>query len=144
MVTSALVSTVVMGAALLVIIAFVIRLRDWEHPAPSAAAESASSVARRANGPLGWSVAFFVVALGVMGLGMLYVAGEPVAGLDPAALGLLTLGVVVAVFTVGALIAVYAAVRSRGLNSAQAAAVSSTLVGLVVLVAIVVQLIGGG
>lgn len=143
MATSALVSTVIMGAALLVAIAAVLRLRDWQHPAPSAA-EGAASVARRANGPLGWSIAFFVVAFGVMGLGMLYVTGEPVAGLETATLGWLAMGVLVLVFAGGALIAVHAAVRSRGLNSAQAAAVSSTLVGVLVLAVIVAQLLLGG
>lgn len=141
MATTALLSTVVTGAALMVIIALVLRLRDWRQPAPGAA--GAAGLVRRANGPLGWSIAFFVVAFGVMGLGMAYAAGEPVAGLDPGTLGLLALGVLAVVFGVGSIIAVHAAVRSRGLNSAQAAGVSSVLLATLVLVAITAQLLLG-
>jgi hypothetical protein len=144
MATHALMSTVVMGAALLAILAVVLRLRDWQHPTPSIAGAGAGNVAKRANGPLGWSIAFFVVAFGVMGLTVLYVTGEPVAGLDSESLGWLALGVIGVVFSIGALGAVHAAVRSRGLNSAQAAAVSSTLVGVLILSAIVARLLWGG
>lgn len=142
MATSALVSTVVMGGFLLVVLAVVLRLRNWQHPSASAAA-SPTRAARAANGPLGWSIAFFVGAFGVMALGILAASGEPIYGLEPATLGLLVLGVLAVVVTVGAIFAVYAAVRTRGLNSAQAAGVSSALLGLLVLVAIVVQLFTG-
>lgn len=144
MATSALVSTAVTGAVLLVILAVVLRLRDWQHPTPSTAAASAGGVARRVNSPLGWSLGFFVVAFGVMGLAVLYAAGEPVAGLEPQTIGLLALGVIGGVFGIGLLGAVHAGVRSRGLSSARAAAVSATLVGLLVLTAIVVRLLLGG
>lgn len=141
MATSALVSTVVMGVALLVVLAAVFGLRDWQHPAPSVA--GAAGAARQANSPLGWSIAFFVIAFGVMGLGMLYAAGEPVAGIAPATLGTLALGVLATVFGVGAIVAIYGAVRSRGLNSAQAAGVSSLLFATLVLATIVTRLLIG-
>lgn len=142
MVTSALLSTVITGAALLAVLAVVFRLRDWQHPSPSVA--SAAGTARRANGPLGWSIAFFVIAFGLTGLAILYATGEPVAGLEPAAIGMLVLGTVLTVFGVGSLVAVYGAVRSRGLNSAQAAGLSSLLLGTLVLVAIAAQLLLSG
>lgn len=144
MATSALLSTVVMGGLLLVIIALVLRLRSWEHPAASAAATEAPDIVRAANGPLGWSIAFFVAAFSVMGLAVLYTAGSPVAGLDPATLGMLVLVILGAFFILASLVAVYSAVRSRGLNSAQAAGVSSLLLATLVLLAIVAQLFIGG
>lgn len=142
MATSALASTVVTGVVLLAILAVVFRLRRWQHPAPDV--EGGADLVRAANGPLGWSVAFFVVALGLMGLAVLYTSGEPVAGLDQAALGLLVLLVLLAVFGFAGLVAVYSALRGRGLSSAQAAGVSSVLVATLLLAAIVVQLFVGG
>lgn len=143
MATNALVSTLVMGGVLLVILAVVLRLRHWEHP--SATVESGGSdLSQAVNGPLGWSVAFFVVTFGVMGLAVLYAAGTPVAGIEPSTLGLLVVAVLGAVMTVAGLVAVYSASRSRGLNSAQAAGISSVVLATIVLVAIVTQLFIGG
>lgn len=143
MATSALVSTVVMGSVLLAIVALVLRLRGWQHPTASVGVD-AGGFFERLNGPLGWSVVFFVVTFGLMGLGMVYIAGGPVAGIDQATLGLLVLGAVAVVVGGAGVIAVYGAVKSRGLNSAQAAGLSSVLLATLLLVAIVIQLFVGG
>lgn len=142
MATTALLSTVVTGVVLLVVIAVVLRIRRWEHPAPSVAVDT-GSVTQRVNGPLGWSIAFFVGTFLVMGFGMLYAAGEPMAGLEPATLELGLIASLGAVILVAIVVAVYGAVKSRGLNNAQAAAVSSGLFLLLFLAAIVVQLFTG-
>lgn len=144
MASTALLSTVVMSGLLLAVLALVLRARRWQHPTPSVASVDTGSVARRVNGPLGWSVAFFLGTLLVMGLGMLYAAGEPVAGVEPATLGLGLAVSLATVLAVATAIAVYGATRSRGLNSAQAAAVSSVFFFTLFLIAIVVQLFVGG
>lgn len=143
MATSALASTVVMGAVLLVILAAVLRLRHWEHPSAAAAA-GASSVARSANGPLGWTVAFLVAAFGVMGLIMLYASGQAAYGIDSATLGLLVLVALGAVIGVAGLVAVFGAIKSRGLSNAVAAGLTAILLATLVLLVIVVQLFVGG
>ena len=144
MATSALLSSVVMGAVLLLIVALVLQLRRWEQPSPAVAAAGTSDLARRANGPLGWSIAFFAIAFGITGLGTAYATGEPVMGLPPATLGLLAGGLLAAVVSVAALVAVYGAVKTRGLNNAQAAGLSSALLAGVFLLAIVARLLMGG
>jgi hypothetical protein len=143
MATTALLSTVVMGGLLLVVLALVLRLRHWQHPAPTLGVDP-GTLASRVNSPLGWSVGFFVGTLLVTGLGMLYVAGEPVAGIEPATYGLALAVSLAVVFAVAAIVAVFGAVKSRGLNNAQAAGVSATLFFSLFLVAIVVQLFVGG
>lgn len=143
MATTALLSTVVMGGVLLAIVVLMLRLRGWQHPTASVGVD-AGGLVERANGPLGWSVAFFVVTFAVMGLGIASITGGPVAGLDQASLGLLVLVALAAVVLAASVIAVYGAVRSRGLNSAQAAGVSSVVLATLVLLAIVVQLFVGG
>lgn len=143
MATTALLSTVVTGAVLIAVIAVVLRIRRWEHPAPSIAADP-GTVTQRINGPLGWSIAFFLATFLVMGFGMLYAAGESMAGLDPATLELGLIASLGAVILVAIIVAVYGTVKSRGLNNAQAAAISSTLFLLLFLAAIVVQLFMGG
>lgn len=143
MATSIFLSTVVMGGILLVITAVVLRVRDWRHQ-PETAAGGPSEILRAVNGPLGWSVAFFVVVFGVTGLAMLYASGAPVPGLDQATIGVLLLVVVAVVFVAGSLVAIYSAARSRGLNSAQAAGFGSVVLATLVLLAIVAQLFMGG
>lgn len=143
MASTALLSTVVMSGLLLVVLALVLRARRWQHPTPSVAVDS-GAVSRRVNGPLGWSVAFFLGTLLVMGLGILYAAGEPVAGVEPAAIGLALAASLALVLGVAVAVAVYGASKSRGLNNAQAAAVSSTFFFTLFLIAIVVQLFVGG
>lgn len=143
MATTALLSTVVMSGLLLVILALVLRIRRWQHPSPSVAVDT-GALTQRVNGPLGWSIAFFLGTFLVMGLGMLYAAGEPIAGFEPATL---QLGLIVSlglVFVVAVVVAVYGAVKSRGLNDAQAAAVSSVVFFSLFLIAIAVRLILGG
>lgn len=144
MASTALLSTVVMSGLLLVVLALVLRARRWQHPTPSVASVDTATVARRVNGPLGWSVAFFLGTLLVMGLGILYAGGEPVSGVEPATIGLALAASLALVIGVAAAVAVYGASRSRGLNSAQAAAVSSTFLFTLFLIAIVVQLFVGG
>lgn len=139
----ALASTLVTGAVLAALLLVVLRGRQWEAPGDTPG-EGLLGLARRANGPLGWSVAFFAVAFGFTAVGVAYVSGEPLLGLDQAALGLAVVALVAVVFGVAALGGVYAAVRGRGLNSAQAAGVSSALLGGLFLVAVVVQLFVGG
>ena len=143
MVTTALLSTVVMGGLLLAVIAFMLRGRRWQHPSPSVAVD-ADTVSQRINGPLGWSVAFFLGTFLVMGFGMLYAAGEPVAGFEPATLQLGLILSLAVVIVVAVVVAVFGAAKSRGLNSAQAAAVSSTLFFSLFLLAIIIQLFVGG
>ncbi len=142
MATTALLSTLVMGAVLLGVLALVLRARPWQTPAPTFGLEAGA--ASRVNGPLGWSVGFFVVTLLVTLLAMFYAGGEAVAGIDNATLGLglwVSLALVVGAATV---ISVFGALKSRGLNNAQAAAVSATLFLTLSLVVIVVQLFVGG
>lgn len=143
MATSALVSTAVTGVVLLAIIVAVLRVREWRDPTP-ATEDGLANLARSANGPLGWSVTFFVVTFGVMGLAVLYAVGAPVAGVTHATVGLMLVTVIAAVFVGASLVAVYAASRGRGLNSAQAAGLSSALLGVLFVVAVVVQLFVGG
>lgn len=144
MATTTLLSTLVMGGLLLVVIALVLRLRRWQHPAPSGVETGVSAVQRQVNGPLGWSIAFFVATFAVLGLTIGYVSEGPVAGLEPATYGLAAAVVLGGVFTAAIVIAVYGAAKSRGLNNAQAAGVSATLFFSLFLVAIVVRLFLGG
>ena len=143
MATSALASTAVTGAVLLAILVLVLLTREWRSPGDEPG-EGLASAARSANGPLGWSVGFFVVAFGLTALAVAYVSGAPVGALDQGALGVLLLAMVVVVFGLATLGGVYYAVRGRGLNSAQAAGVGSMLLATLFLVAIVVQLFVGG
>ena len=141
MATTALLSTLVMGAVLLGVLALVLRARPWQHPAPTFGIEGGA--ASRVNGPLGWSAGFVVATMLVTVIAMFYAGGEAVAGIDNATLGLglwVSLAVVVGV---AAVVAVFGASKSRGLNNAQAAAVSSTLFLMLSLLAIVVQLFVG-
>ncbi|MDZ7702357.1 MAG: hypothetical protein U5J98_10025 [Halobacteriales archaeon] len=142
MASTALISTVVMGAVLLGVTALVLRSRPWQHPASTLSVDTVP--VSKVNGPMGWSVAFFAVTIAVMLLAVFYAGGEPVAGLEPAALGL-WLAVSLALIVGGALVvAAYGALKSRGLNNAQSAAVSTTLFFTLFLIAIVVQLFVGG
>ena len=143
MATSALVSTAVMGVVLVAIVVAILGIREWRQPGPTAEAGLADA-AGTVNGPLGWSVAFFVVTLGVTGLAVLYAVGSPVAGVTPATMGMLLVVTMAVAFVGASLVAVYAASRGRGLNSAQAAGLSSALLGVLFVVAIVVQLFVGG
>ena len=142
MATTALLSTVVMGAVLLGVLALVLRARHWQHPAPTFGIERPA--VSRVNGPLGWSVAFVAVALLVTLLAMFYAGGEAVAGIENAAIGLglwISLGLVISAAMV---VAVYGTMKSRGLNNAQAAGVAATLFSVLFLVVVVVQLFVGG
>lgn len=143
MATNALASTVVTGAVLLALLVVVLRAREWQAPGDRPG-EGLASRLEAANGPLGWSVGFFVVAFGLTTVAVAYVSGASVGALDQAGLGLLLAVSMATVFGLAALGGVYAAVRGRGLNSAQAAGVSSALLGALFLLAIVVQLFVGG
>lgn len=143
MASTALLSTVVMSGLLLAVIAIVLRARRWQHPAPTVAA-ARGALGRRVNGPLGWSIAFVFGTLLVTGLGMFYAGGEPVAGLEPATLGLGMAASLALVIGIASIIAVYGTAESRGLNSAQSAAVSAVFLFTLFLIAIVVQLFVGG
>jgi Flp pilus assembly pilin Flp len=66
-----------------------------------------------------------------------------VAGSSPATLELGLIASLGAVILIAIVVAVYGAVKSRGLNNAQAAAVSSVLFLLLFIAAIVVQLFTG-
>lgn len=141
--THTLASTAVTGVVLVAIAGLVLLAREWRAPAAEPGAGLAR-LGRAANGPLGWSVGFFAVAFGLTAVGVAYVSGGPVAGLDQATLGVLFAVAIALVFGVAAVASVYYAVRGRGLNPAQAAGVSSALLGGLFLVSIVVRLFVGG
>lgn len=135
-------STVLTGLVVVLVVVLT-RSREWRSAATTSGKRGASTVAtftEAARSPLGWTVAFLVVVLGIGGGALAFVTGTlPPAVSRVAGLAL----VVVAAATMGGYLfwGVYHAARYRGIKSAQATGTGLWVLGLLLIVAIVVRLV---
>lgn len=137
-----LASTLVMGLLALGVVVLVVRGRRWQHYTPQAAyamdaggGAPQSGLARVAGATSTWTVAYVVLVLGFLAGAIVTLSGV-VTG--PALIvGLLA---AIVVYLVGG---VYLAMRGNGRPSAQAAAGSVVVLGMLFVVGISVKLILG-
>lgn len=139
---AAIESTLVMGVVLLGIVAVIGFIRDWERT-PDTGADQATTLVALFRRPVTWAVLFVAgVTLSAVAA-TAYVGGENVLGIGPGLgeLALIAIGLSLLVgFLYGGLYSVY---RSRGLGQAQAAGVSSVLLGLLFILVVAVHLVMG-
>lgn len=149
-------STVLMGLSLLAIGWTLTRLRTWQRYSPSAAAAGGGGYAfgspaaaesllvRTMRSPTAWIVGFVLLALGVGGGTLVFVAGStfPAEAVSTAGLAL---GALAAVLLVGYLVVgIYRSAKGRGLGSSQAAVLSAWAFGLLVLAVVALKLLTAG
>lgn len=137
-----LASTLVMGLLGAGVVVLVLRGRRWYQYTPSAAynmsagdGRPTSGVSRIASAPSTWTVAFILLAVGVIGG-----ATVTLSGAVPGPAMIVGLVVAIVVYLIGG---VYLAMRGNGRPSAQAAAGSAVTLGLLFVAAITVKLILG-
>lgn len=138
-----LTSTLLMGLVLLVIVATLTHIRNWQRGSASVIRERSTGgfLTRTIHNPTTWVVAFLIVTFGFTAGAIAVVGGVSIPDSSrqtigigvAAAFGLLLVGY----FFYG----IYLSARNRGLNSAPALGVTSLVIGLVFLIAVVIQLI---
>lgn len=121
-------STLLMGAVLLGIVVVIGLIRDWERT-PSTGENQMSSFVGLFKRPATWTV-LFVGIVALFGVGALaYVDGSNALGLGPAMGELILVAGGVLLLTVFIYGGLYTGYRNRGLKEAQAAGISSILLG---------------
>ena len=137
-----LVSTLVMGLLALGVVVLVVRGRHWQHYTPRAAyamdiagGGPRSGLARVAGATSTWTLAYVLLVVGFLAGAIVMLSGA-VSG--PAVIG--SLLAVIVLYLVGG---VYLAMRGNGRPSAQAAAGSAIILGLLFVLGISVKLILG-
>ncbi|MFB6150836.1 MAG: hypothetical protein ABEJ40_03430 [Haloarculaceae archaeon] len=139
--TTYLASTLVMGLIAIGVVAVVLRGRRWEQYTPQAAYDldaggpRRSGISRFASAPSTWTATFLLLAVGFL-VGVTASFGGGISG--PALIA--ALAVVTGAYFVGG---VYLAMREHGRPSAQAAAGSVLVLGLLLAGAIAVKLLLG-
>lgn len=141
MATTNLLITLLTGLFLLVIVAVIAGIRNWqrETPAPD---EGPGLVSRALGSPLVWTAAFAALSLGIAGLAVLFVGGTSVPEVNRDAVGLALFLSVLLVIAGYLGVGIYSAAHSRGMKSAQAAAISSVVLGTLFLLVVLVRLLG--
>jgi len=138
-------STVVTGLIVVALAVALARGREWRSAAPTPGAvrtggtSAVTTLTETARSPLGWTVAFLVLALAIGGGTIAFVTGAIPTAVSQA-LGVAL--VLVAATVMGGYLfwGVYHAVRYRGIGSAQATGTGLWVLGMVLIVAIVVRL----
>lgn len=142
MAATTLVSTLLMGLVLLVIVAGVLRLRNWRREAPVTLGKRSASVATDVvYDPDTWGIVFFLVAVGITAGALVFVGGLSVPGMDGAAVGqwlIAAFGVLIAGMLFGG---IYSGARSRGAARSLAIALGTSVLGLLFIVGIAVHLL---
>ncbi|WP_327053449.1 hypothetical protein [Halomicrococcus gelatinilyticus] len=135
-----LASAALFGIALVALAATLARSRDWRvYAPPSEERDGFDAAEATMQSPTTWLWAFLLLALGVGGGAVLYVAGP--AGVVRRS-AWLAMGIVTAVMFGGfAFWGTYESVRHRGVGSATAALAGLWLVGGLFVVAVVVKLL---
>lgn len=136
-----LASTLLMGVFLLVIVAGIAGLRRWQHEEarPRTRGTMLSGIARS---PQTWIVVFGLVVVALVGGSLLYVGGLELPSVSQGAVWTGLVALLGLVFLVFVFLGIYDAARSRGLKASQAAGVSSMILGMLLVVAIVWSLLG--
>lgn len=121
-----------------------LRVRRWRQYSPQvsyggldgAGGRRESALSRFANAPRAWTAAYLLLALGFLAGATAYAGGAALGIPATAVIGALV--VVIVAYLVGG---VYLALREHGRPSAQAAAGSAALLGLLVVAAITTRLV---
>ena len=139
-------STVLTGLVVVALVVAVARSREWRAAAATpgdvrtGGTSPVTTLAAAAQSPLGWTVAFLVLVLGIGGGALAFVTGAiPSAVSQVAGVAL----VLVAAAVLGGYLfwGVYHSARYRGIESAQATGTGLWVLGMLLIVAIVVRLI---
>lgn len=143
MASSVLLSTLLMGILLLAIAVGLLRAREWQRG--PVVREGATLLDRAVHSPWAWTATFVSIALG-FGLGTIAVLSDVSIALPTTFWGLLTVFMLPFVLLLAFYVfaGVYASAREHGVSSAPAVGLASTVIGGLVIVAVVAQLIVGG
>lgn len=144
MAATTLVSTLLMGLVLLVIVAVVLRLRNWRRESPGRRGSHRNWVNRVVQSPNAWGLGFVVVVVAITGGALIFVGGLSVAGVDQQAIGtglIAAFGILIGILFFGG---IYSAARARGVARSLAIAVGTGVLGLLFIGGIAVRLIMAG
>ena len=143
-VSTQLVSAGLMGAVLVAVVAAVLVGRDWRHDdgvpggeSPALGTRGEAALRAGMSSQLVWILGFLVLAFGLAGAVVLFLAGGSMSA-TAATAGAAVAAVVLLVF-LG--VGTYRTVRFRGRSSAGAAAVTAWTLGVLFLVAVTVNLV---
>lgn len=136
------VSTLLMGIFLVAIGVALARGMEWRRYSLPGGGDSTSKALRRAaRNPIAWTAGFLFLAFGSAAGAVLYVTDSGVSKTVTAGAGMVVAAVIAIALGLYFFWGVYHSSRYRGLKSAQAAALTGWIFGLVLIVAIVLKLV---
>lgn len=140
---SYVVSTVLMGLFVVLVVAAVLRGRDWYDYSPPGEEGGLAETAREVSeSPVAWMVGFLLLVFVFGGATVLYL-GDATLPVSAGTIGLVLAAAFALVLAGYAFVGAYSAARSRGRPASQAVAEGVVLLGLLLVVGIAVKLVAG-
>ncbi|WP_101298305.1 hypothetical protein [Halegenticoccus soli] len=137
------VSTVLMGLFLLAVAVSLARGGGWRQYRVDDRRSTSDALARVAGSPTAWTVGFLLLVFVSAATAVLFVSGAGVPESIKGAVGFVLAGVGLSVLAAYLVFGIYRSARYRGLKSAQAAAASVWVLGLLFVLAVVLKLTVG-